>query len=83
MTDFIRRSYESGLRLVLVITGKGTRGNNNDDDAWWESGPGILKQRVPGWLDDAPLRTMVLQYHAAQPRDGGDGALYVLLRRRR
>lgn len=39
--------------------------------------------RVPDGLNDAPLRDKVLAIETAQPRDGGTGALYVLLKRRR
>ncbi|MDP6351169.1 MAG: Smr/MutS family protein [Alphaproteobacteria bacterium] len=64
----------SGQRCVLVITGKGTRP---------DGATGVLRTMVPRWLDEAPNRARVLAIHAAQPRDGGSGALYVLLRKRR
>lgn len=79
---FITRCYGQGKRLVLVITGKGTR-TQSEDDEWWDAKPGVLKQKVPGWLDDKPLQDIVLKYHRARPHHGGDGALYVLLRRQR
>ena len=44
---------------------------------------GILRQVVPRWLNEAPLRPLVLAIHRAQQKDGGEGALYVLLKRRR
>lgn len=73
LAAFVHRSWSEGKRCVLVITGKGT----------FTGGPGVLRQAVPGWLADARLRPMVLAIQPAQPRDGGDGALYVLIRRRR
>jgi DNA-nicking Smr family endonuclease len=69
---FIGRAWEAGRRCVLVITGKGGR-----------PGPGILKAQVPRWLNQSPLRERVLGFSHARPKDGGDGALYVLIRRRR
>jgi DNA-nicking Smr family endonuclease len=69
---FIAREAEKGRRCVLVITGKG-RGD----------GPGVLRTAVPQWLGEAPMRDDVLRFYPAQPRDGGAGALYILLRRRR
>lgn len=69
---FIAREAEKGRRCVLVITGKG-RGD----------GPGVLRAAVPQWLGEAPMRDDVLRFYPAQPRDGGAGALYILLRRRR
>lgn len=69
---FIEDAYAREKRCVLVITGKG-RGDV----------PGVLRGAVPGWLSTAPLGALVLRFYPAQPRDGGTGALYVLLRRQR
>lgn len=71
LNAFIKRHVGAGSRALLVITGKGTRGE------------GVLRRDVPQWLNDAPLRGQILSYSHAQPRDGGKGALYVLLKRRR
>ncbi len=79
---FIVNSYEQGRRHVLVITGKGSRGAKDDKD-WMQERPGVLKRRVPDWLAETPLREIVLQFHKARPQHGGDGALYILLRRKR
>lgn len=70
---FIRNSRHAGLRCVLVITGRGLG----------PSGPGVLKSAVPRWLEEAELRPHILAIAPAQPRDGGAGAMYLLLRRRR
>jgi DNA-nicking Smr family endonuclease len=67
---FITASHQRGRRCVLVITGKGLLGK-----------PGVLKGRVPEWLDE--MGPVVLKTASAQPRHGGQGALYVLLRRQR
>jgi len=82
LVGFLRRAHERGDRCVLVITGKGNRRPNTNP---YESreGPGILRQDVPHWLNQAPLRSMVLSFAHATPRDGGEGALYVLLKRQR
>lgn len=69
--NFIVNGYEQGKRSILVITGKG------------QGGTGILKSEVPRWLNLPPIREKVLGFSYAQPKDGGDGALYVLLRRHR
>jgi DNA-nicking Smr family endonuclease len=65
---FIEDATYSGCRCVLVITGKGT---------------GVLKSNVPDWLKRAPLSGLVLALAEARQADGGSGAFYVLLRRRR
>ncbi len=76
LVRFIERSHEAGLRTVLIITGKGAREGAGD-------GPGVLRRAVPRWLGEARCRRLVLASEPAQPRHGGDGALYVLLRRKR
>ena len=79
--DFIVRCVQRGLRCVLVITGKGLRRLAEDEAGGRVGEIGILRNAVPRWLNEAPNRARVLAFAAAQPRDGGGGALYVLLRR--
>jgi len=81
LDDFIKRTHGAGHRCVLVITGKGKSGKRADE--YWSGGDGVLKQKVPQWLGAAPLSSMILKTQIARPKDGGDGALYILLRRRR
>jgi DNA-nicking Smr family endonuclease len=78
--DFIARCARAGLRCVLVITGKGLR--RPGDEGPGGGALGILRNAAPRWLNEAPSRARILAFAAAQPRDGGSGALYVLLRRR-
>jgi DNA-nicking Smr family endonuclease len=73
LTRFILAAFDDGKRCVLVITGKGYRDGQS----------GILRQATPRWLNTPPLRERVLSFTHAQPRHGGEGALYVLLKRRR
>jgi DNA-nicking Smr family endonuclease len=72
---YLLTAADSGRRCVLVITGKGVKPGQ-------ESG-GVLRQAVPRWLAETPTREAVLAHSSAQPKDGGGGAMYVLLRRRR
>ncbi|UEM21017.1 Smr/MutS family protein [Skermanella mucosa] len=78
LNSFILRGWHEQRRMVLVITGKGSAGKGSGGQ-----GAGILRQVVPRWLNESPLRPLVLAIQRAQPKDGGDGALYVLLKRRR
>jgi len=71
LSTFIDSAARLDQRCVLVITGKGVEGN------------GVLRRLVPQWLKAPPLAPRVLAISAARPADGGDGAIYVLLRRRR
>lgn len=78
---FIRSSYASGKRCVLVITGKGAGEDGRRDPL--KSGQGVLKRKVPEWLEEEPFRDILLMSTQAQGQHGGSGALYVLLRRQR
>ena len=80
LTSFIMSSFARDRRLVLVITGKGKRA---DDDGPIPVRPGILRHNVPHWLQTPPLAQMILQVTEANGRHGGGGAYYVYLRRRR
>jgi DNA-nicking Smr family endonuclease len=70
LVAFLRRAQDEGERAVLVITGKGSRGD------------GVLRRRVPEWLADPALRPVVAGVSQAHRRHGGEGALYVALKRR-
>ncbi|MDB5407188.1 MAG: mismatch repair protein MutS [Rhodospirillales bacterium] len=78
LESFILAATRRGLRCVIVITGKGLRGI-----AEGAADLGILRNAVPRWLNESNLRGKILAFTTAQPRDGGGGALYVLLRRAR
>jgi DNA-nicking Smr family endonuclease len=73
LAEFVRLSTMRGRRCVLVVTG---RGRGRDE-------PGILRNAVPRWLEGTAMRQQILAVAPAQPRHGGGGALYLLLRRRR
>ncbi len=79
LARFIETSAEAGKRCVLVITGKGLKPRSDKK----EGETGVLRQAVPRWLNGAALRPLVLAIRYAQAKDGGEGALYVLLKRRR
>src|ERR1035441_2347953 len=69
---FMHNAHARDARLVLVITGKG-RGAE----------PGVLRRQVPQWLGLPEFRAMVIGFEDAGARHGGEGALYVRLRRAR
>ncbi|MES2916658.1 MAG: Smr/MutS family protein [Pseudomonadota bacterium] len=76
---FILNAQSQGLRLVLVITGKGKR---RDDTGPIPQRIGALRHQVPHWLHLPPLGPAVLQVSEAHLKHGGGGAYYVYLRRR-
>ena len=77
LQNFLLDKWEQDLRCVLVITGKGRNGTEE------ESQTGILRRSLPEWLAAPPLSGIVLRHVPAKGRHGGAGAFYVLLRRRR
>ena len=71
---FLRAATARDARLVLVITGKGRRG---------EGERGILKRQVPQWLGLPEFRALIVGFEQAHVAHGGEGALYIRLRRTR
>ena len=69
---FLRNAHARDARLVLVITGKG-RGPE----------PGVLRRQVPQWLGLPEFRALVIGFEDAHATHGGEGALYVRVRRTR
>lgn len=74
LSQFLHTGFDTGRRTVLVITGKGDHLGGR---------PGVLKQVVPEWFNEMPMRQWVAGFSYAAPKDGGNGALYVRLKRRR
>ncbi|MFN3076087.1 MAG: Smr/MutS family protein [Alphaproteobacteria bacterium] len=73
LRNFLETASYRGHRSVLIITGKGARGFE---------GSGVLKHVVPLWLNEPKFRSRILSFSFARPKHGGDGALYVLLKRK-
>lgn len=77
LLNFISRCYHQEKRVLLVITGKGKFRSSENESV------GILRQEVPRWLNQPPLRPMIIEYAEATQKHGGAGALYVFLRKQR
>jgi DNA-nicking Smr family endonuclease len=78
---FLHRAQADGVRTALVVTGKGLRKSSNSDGRDAENGPGVLKRQVPMWLALPEFRPLVVGFDDAHVGHGGEGALYVRLRR--
>ncbi|MDO9412801.1 MAG: Smr/MutS family protein [Pseudolabrys sp.] len=69
---FLRTAHDRDARLVLVITGKGRGGEM-----------GVLRRQVPQWLGLPEFRSLVVGFEDAAITHGGEGALYIRVRRAR
>ena len=70
LTAFLMGAQARGYRSVLVVTGQGRRG-----------GTGVIRASVHEWLAAPGLRTVVSGFAPAARHHGGEGALYVTIRR--
>lgn len=84
---FLLDAQGAGHALVLVITGKGAAGAGAASEAAFllsgEGGRGVLRRLVPQWLSAPEMRALVVGFETAARGHGGEGALYVRVRRRR
>lgn len=76
---FICNAFAAGKRCVLVITGKGIR----DLSGSGEYKRGVIRQAFPTWLKEPVFHDKILKYVPAAPKDGGQGAFYIYLKRSR
>jgi DNA-nicking Smr family endonuclease len=82
LRKFLKSAQARDLRHVLVITGKGTE--QAAAKSFYEAEErGVLRQAVPRWLTEPDFASLVVSFASAPRRLGGEGALYVRLRRLR
>ena len=79
---FLKSAQGKGYRHVLIITGKGAAPDTRRS-FYEEDERGVLRQAVPHWLAQPDLAQMIVSYSEAPRRLGGEGALYVRLRKPR
>ena len=87
LRQFITKSHASGCKFVKVITGKGARLGGDDArsrpfGATDDGERGVLKRLVPEWLREPGIGVLVVGFSSAGRGHGGEGALYVELRRK-
>ncbi len=90
LRHFITAQFSAGRRCVLIITGKGSKKMDSGSSHVHKSTGfmpdrrrGVLHRLVPLWLSEPELGGFVVAFHPARQHHGGDGALYVYLRRQR
>jgi DNA-nicking Smr family endonuclease len=77
LLHFLRNAHARDARLLLVITGKGSKNLGRGSE------PGVLRRQVPQWLGLPEFRSLVVGFEDAHIAHGGQGALYVRVRRTR
>ena len=80
VVNFVKTSYLRGKRCIHIITGKGLHA---PDDFDFFAARGVLKDRVPQWLNLPEIRPLILIIDHPAPKDGGTGVIRILLRRKR
>lgn len=82
LVSFLRSCAARGMKNVLVITGKGVvLSDDGRERDFYREERGVLRRLVPEWLAGPELRGVVVSYAASHVRHGGEGALYVRLRK--
>jgi DNA-nicking Smr family endonuclease len=80
---FLHQCQFNHARVVLVVTGKGNSPRIHAGSEHEGHGKGVLRRLVPDWLRMPDLRSVVMGFEEAAPHQGGSGALYVRLRKRK
>jgi DNA-nicking Smr family endonuclease len=89
VVGFIESQHASGARCVLIVTGKGGRAadpyqrKTTFGRFTFSAGRGVLKEALPRWLNEPRLRAHIIAVQPASRAHGGEGAVYVLLKRKR
>lgn len=84
---FLFKAQSNGLSTVLVVTGKGGASGKSSShrdlsDPFGREERGVLRRMVPLWLEEPDLRALVASFTFAAVQHGGEGALYIHLRRK-
>jgi len=80
LLSFLKTAQSRGIRLALVITGVGNP-RHHEGAEWMRRPHGVLKEMVPRWLNEKDFAALISGSGPAHRRHGGDGALYVYLRK--
>ena len=81
--NFINKSYEENVNKLIIVTGKGIH-SNNEKDPYVSKDLSILKHSVPEFIkNDFEIMKKITEISEAKIEDGGDGAFYIYLKRKK
>jgi len=88
VTRFVSGQQAAGARCVLIVTGKGKSADpfapkSAPTRFTMTAGRGVLKEALPRWLNEPGMRPLIVAASPAGRAHGGEGAMYVLLKRKR
>tara|TARA_B100001113_G_scaffold325501_1_gene297831 strand:+ start:355 stop:777 length:423 start_codon:yes stop_codon:yes gene_type:complete len=83
MEDFINKAYLENVNKLIVVTGKGLH-SKNEKDPYVSKDLGILKYSVPEFIsNNSSLMNMISEISDAKLEDGGEGAFYIYLKKKK
>ncbi len=81
INKLIKNSFKDGVRKLVVVTGKGIH-SDNEKNPYASKDLGILKYSMPEYIKNTPeLMKLIYEIKEADIKDGGSGALYILLKK--
>ena len=81
--ELIKHSYNNGIKKLVIVTGKGLH-SKNESDPYISKNFGILKHSVPEFIkSDNELMSKINNIEEANIEDGGSGAFYIHLKKRK
>ena len=83
ISNFIKRAYIEGFNKLIIVTGKGLH-SENEKDPYVSKDLGILKHSVPEFIKgNQDLMKKIIEIKNASIQDGGEGAFYIYLRKKK
>ena len=81
VNDFIKSSYQEGIKSITVVTGKGLH-STTELDPFVSKDLSILKYSVPNYIkNNDDLMKLIIDFKEADIKDGGSGAFYINLKK--
>ena len=81
------KNYNKNKRCLLIITGKGVHTNKNNNEGFENTSPklfyGKIKNNIISWIKESDIKNYILTYQDAGLEHGGDGALFIYLRKKK